>query len=64
MTPVLETGESGVGGGWEEDDRVQLDDSDNESTVIFQRGNGEQTKQRTTISYQASSPDEVCLYNM
>lgn len=68
MTPVLETGgdEGGVegGGGREEGDRVNLDDTDDESTVIFQRGNGaEQTKRESMISYQASSPDEVCLHS-
>ena len=69
MTPVLETGgdEGGVeggGGGGGEGDRVNLDDTDDESTVIFQRGNGaEQTRQKSMISYQASSPDEVCLHS-
>lgn len=65
---MLETGsEGGVeggGGGGEEGDRVHLDDSDNESTVIFQRHNGaEPTNQETMISYQASSPDEVCHHS-
>ena len=71
MTPVLETGDDeggveggGGGGGGEESDRVNLDDTDDESTVIFQRGNGaERTKQESMISYQASSPDEVCLHS-
>ena len=59
---MLETGEGGGGGEREEGEGVYLDDSDNESTVVFQRGNGAE-KRKPTISYQASSPDEVCLHS-
>ena len=58
MTPVLENNEGG--GGLEgEGDEVDLDNSDEEDAVIFQRDSVERS--RPTVSYQASSPDEVCL---
>ena len=51
------------GGEGEEGDRVNLDNTDDESTVIFQRGNGAERTKQESISYQASSPDEVCLHS-
>ena len=58
MTPVLESNEGG-GGVEGEGDEVDLDNSDEEDAVIFQRGSSEIS--RPTVSYQASSPDEVSL---
>ena len=58
VTPVLEEMGEGSSFGGEEEEAV-VNDSDEEATVIFQRGNG---TSKPTISYQASSPDEVRVY--
>ena len=55
MTPVVETSSEG-GNLPREGEQAYLNDSDDEATVIFQRGNG---SSKPTMSYQASSPDEV-----
>ena len=62
VTPVLETEEGGGADslpGEGEGEDVNISDSDDEATVIFRRG--AEKKSRPTVSYQASSPDEVSL---